>query len=92
MTVAKVAEQLIASIKGARSLDELHALLTPKTPFKNPYRECVKRISAIQEEYGPNTDAWPAEIQTEYEFLCSERDRHEAEEEDQFQFEAKKRL
>lgn len=90
--MAKVAEQLIASIKGARSLDELHALLTPKTPFKNPYRECVKRISSIQEEYGPNTDAWPAEIQTEYEFLCSERDRHEVEEEDQFQFEAKKRL
>ncbi|WP_434219244.1 hypothetical protein [Citrobacter freundii] len=90
---SEIAEKFAAQLrKGARSLDELFSMLTPANPIKNPYRECVKRISAIQEEYGPNTDAWPTEIQTEYEFLCSERDRHEAEEEDQFQFEAKKRL
>ena len=88
----KAAEQLIASIKGAGSLDELFSMLTPTNPIKNPYRECVKRIAAIEAEYGLSTDTWPAEILSEHETLCCERDRHEAEEADQFQFEAMKRL
>ncbi|NDO81491.1 hypothetical protein CJP72_12150 [Citrobacter sp. NCU1] len=90
--MAKIAEQLIADINGAGSMDELLSMLAPANPLKNPHRECVKRISAIQEEYGPDTDKWPSEILTEYEFFCSERDRHDAEEAEQFQFEAKRGL
>lgn len=90
--MAKTAEDLISRIKGAGSLDELHAMLTPKNPLKNPHYECVKRITAIEGEYGPNADTWPAEVLTEHQNLCRERDRHLAEDADQFQFEATKRL
>lgn len=90
--MSKVAEQLIANIKGAGSLDELYSLLTPKTPLKNPHHECVKRINAIQKEYGPNTEVWPDEVLDEYHRLSVTRSAHEMAEAEQFQFEATKRL
>ncbi|MEG1688333.1 MAG: hypothetical protein RR308_01035 [Hafnia sp.] len=90
--MAKVAEQLIANIKGAGSLDELYSMLSAGSTYKNPHRERMKRIASIEAEYGQNTDTWPAEILSEHDTLCRERDRHEAEEFDQFQFEAMKRL
>lgn len=90
--MAKTAAELIASIKGAGSLDELYSTLGPSDALKNPRQERRLRLIAIPEQYGPDMTEWPADVKQEYDQLCLERDRDEALEAEQFQFEAKKRL
>lgn len=86
------AEQLIASIKGAGSLDALFSILGPSDALKNPRQERRLRLIAIPEQYGPYMTEWPAEVKAEYDRLCLERDRDEELEAEQFQFEKNKRL
>lgn len=86
------AEQLIASIKGAGSLDALFSILGPSDALKNPRQERRLRLIAIPEQYGPYMDKWPTDVKAEYDRLCRERDRDEAIEAEQLQFEAKKKL
>lgn len=90
--MAKTAAELIASIKGAGSLDELYSTLGPSDALKNPRQGRRLRLIAIPEQYGPDMAEWPADVKQEYDQLCLERDRDEALEAEQFQFEAKKRL
>lgn len=90
--MAKSAADLIASIQGAKSLDELYSSLGNASALKNPQRERFKRIAAIPERYGPDWAKWPADVKAEYDQLCHERDEHAALLEEQFQFERKKRL
>ncbi|MBZ3802438.1 hypothetical protein K9O81_18890 [Leclercia adecarboxylata] len=90
--MTKSAAELIASIKGAGSLDALYSVLGPSDALKNPRMERRLRLNAIPEQYGPHMTEWPAEVKAEYERLCQERDRDEALEAEQFQFEKKKRL
>ncbi|EIX6860555.1 hypothetical protein MKW06_001720 [Escherichia coli] len=90
--MAKTAAELIASIKGAESLDALYSVLGPSDALKNPRQERRLRLIAIPEQYGPYMNKWPADVKAEYDQLCLERDRDEAIEASQLQFEAKKRL
>ena len=90
--MAKTAAELIASIKGAGSLDALYSVLGPSDALKNPRQERRLRLISIPEQYGPYMDKWPADVKAEYDQLCLERDRDEAIEASQLQFEAKKRL
>lgn len=90
--MAKTAAELIASIQGAGSLDELYSTLGPSDALKNPRQERRLRLIAIPEQYGPYMTDWPTDVKQEYFQLCQERDRDEALEAEQFQFEKKKRL
>ncbi|WP_313473983.1 hypothetical protein [Atlantibacter hermannii] len=86
------AEQLIASIKGAGSLGALFSILGPSDVLKNPRQERRLRLIAIPEQYGTYMEKWPADVKAEYDRLCWERDRDNAIEVEQLQFEKNRRL
>lgn len=90
--MAKTAAELIASLNSASGLDGLYSVLGYSKALKDPFRERMKRLTAITEQYGPNMENYPADVKQEYYDLCLERDRHDALEADQLQFEAKKKL
>ena len=90
--MAKTAAEVIASIKGSRGLEELYSTLGSSGALKNPRKERRFRLIAIPEQYGPLMNEWPADVKEEYDRLCMDRDRHEALEAEQFQFEKKRRL
>lgn len=90
--MAKTAAELIASLNSASGLDGLYSVLRGSKALKDPFRESMKRLTAITEQYGPNMEKYPADVKREYDDLCLERDRHDALQDEQLRFEAKKRL